>query len=100
MDFNHNGLTPIIGFMVGAVGAQLVREGWKKSNKAFETLSRTQCLAVIVGCLGLFHVVASFRPDLAALESGLFWATVLIVVLFLVDPWIDPWLRRKGIRRG
>lgn len=100
MELDHTGLAPLIGFLIGAVGAQVIREYWTRTEKAINGLTRTQCLALIVGCLGVFHVFASFKPDLAKLEPGMFWTTVMIVVLFIIDPWIDPWLRRKGIRKS
>jgi hypothetical protein len=61
--------------------------------------TRTGKAAVCVTLFLVLHVVIGQRPALAELDRFAFWMTVVLVGLVLIDPWIDPRLRRLGIRK-
>jgi hypothetical protein len=60
---------------------------------------RTMKAALVVLLYDLFHLTVGQKASLVTIDRFLLWMTVLMVVMIVIDPWVDQPLRRLGIRK-
>jgi hypothetical protein len=98
-----SGIGLLFGLLLAGYRQQTGR--WLPSPDAFAQFmearfpTRTgKTMVVVLLYLGL-HLAIGQRPALTDLDHFAFWMTVVMVLMVIVDPWIDPPLRRWGIRK-